>query len=400
MKYVNLQSFNFGWTQVAINPYQSSGFGGTYQYPQTVTMNGCFGVLYILAAPLGPSPTTRGAFLVLVNKAGQICTYQTPDFVNGSANNIVTQQPWNIRTVGNTIQWNLVGSASTFTWSIPSLFTPGGKYVVSYARFNATPPCPGGGALANILLLGQQGLIAYEYVTSVGQTGTYTASIYNKTNQFIAGGLIAQSSDGSDPFNKITSTLPPATRSTDVYVRNGVTFFANGSEGIAPQQCVGVTQPFLNGNYQNLVCGSPSPQVNVVASEQQTLFPFRDWGCPGMSTRSDRMIPAGATDVPGYLLLPQQSPTTMPFISRDWWLDLASPTNVTNGPQLGYVAAQKSWFYHQTNVAPYGGGPIYVNANAFDPLQQYGPLPQVQQTGHNGLINMHRAVSINGSYIT
>jgi hypothetical protein len=204
MRYVNLKSFNFGWAQIATNPYRT---GATQSSTQAIAViiNGCYGLLHITS--VGNPGVSHGAYLMLVNKAGQLCTYATPDFFNGSANNVLMAQPYNVQISGNSIQWFLNNNPVTYKWVIPNVFEAGVNYVVPYSTFTPINPC-GEGLFSTAIFMGQQGLVAYEFIQTLGgSTAAYYASIYNSQNNYLAGGLISVSGAGTIDTTPWRSTL-------------------------------------------------------------------------------------------------------------------------------------------------------------------------------------------------
>lgn len=386
MKYVNLSNHAFGWTRIATNPFKTS-FSGSNNSPIACIINNCFGILYVTST--GNPGTSQGAFLVLFDRNGNVCTYSTPDFVNG-AFNIIMGQPWAVQISGNTIQWSLSNNPTIFTWKIPNVFQPGTNYRVPYGSLNILNSC-NKGTFQRTIFLSQQNYIAYEFIEAFGESDNYYASIYNTQGNYMTGGYIGNSP--TDIFYQISLSLPPFTSTDDVYIRNGFTFFSSMGDVSGIYQNIGILQPYLNGDITKLNCGSATPSVYVSGNNQSTIFPYRDWNCPSMNNGS-LAIPCGITDVYGQFVLIDYP--NLHVVSQNYFIDLPSPNNY-NTINIGYVTKQNAWFCHEATDFAENGGNVYINTNVID-LTPYGPPPVTSRSEFSGLVNYHRVISPTGQY--
>lgn len=389
MKYVDLSAIPLTWTQVGTANVTSS-LGGGWVRPTAVIINGYYGLFYACSNGANPA-NTRGAILYLFDGLGGVCIYQTSDFINGAdINNLCPgSQVW---AAGNTITYSLL-NGGTWQMIIPNVFKAGQTYVLPARQLTVNSPC-GVGTFVTAIYASSQKLIAYEWAQGFATASNIYGSIYDTLGNFKGGGFIGNYPNGQDGFNQVVNNLPPSTFTSDIYYKNGFNVFGNfGSVG-ANQQAFGGNQPYVNGNPNALTCGVANPSVFVSGNAQFTNYPYRDFNAPAFGAGSYGLSQC-ITDMLGFFVFNDGAPTYL--LSKDWMVSIpAQGTNIS----VCYNYAQRKLYYRDNSIsAQRYAGNVYVAS--FD-INQFGigPLPIVQASAHNGLVNYHRAVSPTGIFQT
>ncbi len=380
MKVIDLRAWNFNWQAIGNNPFSTS-YGGSSNRPFVCIVNGYPSIFYPIQ--LGNPGISYGAFLVSFDENGSVCVYRTPNFVNGGNNQWQQLQYSNCVQSGNTFTWSMLNSSTGYVWTIPNVFTPGASYTVPYKQLNIPSPC-GVGDFYQAIYLGNQNLVAYEFIQAFGLTDNYFASIYNSLGEFVGGGLIGNAAN--DIFDQTNLVYPPGTSSTDLYCRNQGNFIGDNTTNNYAW-----LQPTLNGDPGSLTCGVANPSVYVGAKLSQTITPSDLPNVPTSYYGSVDFV-CGDTDFPGFFLWPS-GPQSM-LISSNYCIML--PAMTSDYENLWFSKKLNSWFLHGASGTNQNGGILYKGAGP--DLTPYGPPPNVSRSVHNGLANYHRAVSTRGTF--
>ncbi len=380
MKVLDFSGWNFNWQVLANNPFRTTAASNSE--PFACIVNGYPSLLY--PCQTGNPGVSQGALLVSFDNEGNVCTYRTPDYVNGIANKWQQVYYSNCAQSGNTFTWSLLNQPTNYRWVIPNVFAPGINFVVPYSALNIPPPC-GAGLFHQTIFLPKQSLVAYEFIEAFGASDNYYASIYTTLNELVGAGFIGNGPN--DIFDQANLIFPPNTFSTDLYSRNQGNFIGNNN-----QRNYAWLTPYLNGDPQSLICATPTPSVYVGAFANESIISAELTGVPIMNFASDAFA-AGDTDQTGFFLFPN-NPVSI-FMSADWCL-MMPIFNATN-TNLWYSAAMKKWLKHDnSNINNQNGGTFYVGTGP--DLSAYGPPPSMTRSVHNGLANYHRAVSTRGTF--
>jgi hypothetical protein len=385
MKYVDLTGIAFNWTHIADNPFLMQYPGGLSAPVTACVVNGKFGVLYVCGDYYGT--TSKGFVLYLFDEHGNICTYQSPDYVNNSPSIVQCCQGFNIFQNNNTFL--CTSGWGTYQFVIPNIFTPGATYVVAYPRFAINSPC-GSGALQTPIFCSQQKIVAYDFIHPFPDEYDDWASIYDHQGQFLYGGYIGHFLNSEPGFNRISTTLPPNVN--NIYSKNGFNFFGNFGDSGGPYQVVGWNQPTLRGNAESLVCGVANKEVYIDTSQVFQNYPNNTDPRQGFANDSSH-VALGACDIPGFFCFPDKP--YLKILSRDFYVQLNGP-NADPNNLFCIVSELKKMFVLSANGIGYNG-PVYVAD--FDPVALgISPVPIVERASYNGLANYHRAVSPSGSF--
>lgn len=396
MKVVTIPSLT--WTQIATLPFNgcSNTTSNIASPPFCEVVNGRVTFIYCLSNSL-----TRAVVAYSYDSAGHMCIYQTANFKPNMFTSAYAGGSF--QRVGNFFSWkDPYGIVSTF--SLPTTWNAGTTYTIpNIQTFNApSMPCDASAINSQTDYLTNQGIIAYHYTHQfAGQNVATYQAICNLNNQLLKRGQVGFFTNG-DPYNQLQLQLPPGVNTLYQCQKNGYQLFHNFDTGTPPQQAYGWVQSQLVGDYSQLICGGTANLM--LQGFNQTLNGIQAQGLP-VPTGTQAYIGTGATDVPGMFAFPYYTSNNMALVNRDFMLSIGG-TNLTPSMVyllgLCYVSSQNLLVAGASNrnFGTYtGDGKVYV---ASLNLAQYGLgiLPNVQQTGHNGLVNMNRAISIDGSYIT
>jgi hypothetical protein len=374
------------YSYIADNPFRAPG--GLGHAPLACIVNGYFSLFYACCTGGNPSHST-GAVLYSWDEIGNVCIYHTADFINA---NPLTHDLANadvVKQSGNAFLFSFVGNSTIYKFVVPNVFRAGITYVLPPSSLAIPAPCPGG-AYNSTIFLGQQKLIAYEFIQDFALATNYWASIYDEQGAFKGGGFIANYPNPFDPFDRTQSVLPPTVFTT--YYKNGMNVYGNFGSAPSASQVIGWDNPYLNGDPSQLVCGgSGNLDVYCAAINQ---FQSLTNNIIGVSfVEGPQSIALGISDIYNTFAFPDTS--FFYLFSKDYAIQIPA-FNSSNQAVCFMSKTKKLYVQYIDHTSPqdFSGNIFVMDLN----LSGYGASPIVTKSSYKGLANYHRAVSPSGSF--